>query len=102
MHLFTLIFANITTLSSIVGIVGFFFSPTITIVCAAISLINSIIQVIWGDQTNIGTEIATIFVGIIIALIFHLPIINTIAIALCIVEAIIGILGYIQGHIMMK
>lgn len=92
---FATIFGVLSTIAAIVGVVFFFINPTVTIICAIISALNSLVQVIWGDQNNLNTEIATIVIGVIIALIADFSIFNTICFALCIVEALMTVIGWI-------
>lgn len=89
------IFGILSVVAAIVGVIFFFINPTVTIVCAVISILNSIIQVVCGDQNNLTTEIATIVIAIIIALIADISIFNTICFALCIVEALMTVIGWI-------
>lgn len=83
------------SLSSIIGIVAFFCNaPVITAICAGVTLIDSFLQVVFGDQNNFNTEIVTIIIGVIIGLVTDIGIVNGIAIALCFGCAIMTILGW--------
>ena len=96
------IIGAISTLVSFVGVIGFFFNPTITVVCGIISAADSLLQFFFGQQNNLSTEIFTVIVSLIIALIFKLSILTTICFALCLVSAIFSILGWIQMFTLMR
>lgn len=86
----------VSTLAAIVGIITYFINPTITIICGIISFINSLIQIFFGDQNNITTEIITIIIGLIAALIFDAPIFACICFALCIGEILLLLIGWLM------
>lgn len=70
---------------ALVGILCFFIGhPTITLFCAAFSLLHSFLNVVFGDQNNLMTEMFTIFVGMIVAVVFKLNMLNVVAVAICI------------------
>lgn len=92
----------ISTIASIIGIIFFFINPTVTIICAVISALNSILQVAFGDQNNITTEIVTIIIAVIVALIIQKPIFPIICFAICIADAIMSVLGLISMFIFYK
>ena len=92
----------LSILASIIGAIFFFVNPTITIVCAIICVFNSIVQVICRNQKNLITEILTVIIAIIIAAIADLLIFDTICFALCIVEALMNIFGWIFMFVAMK
>lgn len=96
------IFHVLSILAAIIGIIFFFINPAITIVCAIISVLNSIIQVVFGGQNNLNTEIATIIIAVIIALIIDTSIINIICFALCAADILMLISGWIFMLIMYK
>ena len=85
----------LSILASIIGVRFFFINPTITIICAVVTLFNSVVQTVCGDQNNLNTEIFTVVIAIIIALIAELSIFNIIGFALCIVETLMNIIGWI-------
>ena len=89
------VFGFLSALISIIGIILFFINPIITIICAAFSIINSILQVFIGEQNNFSTEIFTIIISVIVAFIAKISYINTISFALCIGDALLQIVGWI-------
>lgn len=93
---FITILGAVSTIASIVGIIFFFIDPTVTIICAIISALNSILQIALGDQNNITTEIVTIIIAVIVALIMQKTIFPIICFALCLVDALMSILGWIS------
>lgn len=94
---YTTIMQFIGLLASIVGIVCFYTGyKNITLICGSITLIDSFFQVISGEQNGLVTEIFTIIVGLIIALIFKIPIFACIALALCIATLLLTIIGWIS------
>ena len=97
MFLFLNIFSIISNVFSIVGIIcGFSGIYALLYIASGITLMNSFMQVIFGVQKNFITEIATIIVGVIISLIFKIPMLIAIAFALCFAELIMYILGIIM------
>ena len=99
---FISILGAISTIASIVGIIFFFINPTVTIVCAAISALNSILQVTFADQNNITTEIVTIIIAVIVAFIIQKPIFPIICFALCLGDTLMSVLGWISMFIFYK
>lgn len=85
----------ISSLTSILGTIFYFFNPTVTIVCAILSILNSLIQVVFGDQNNLNTEIATIIIAAIVALFIKTSIFNFTCFAICAVDSLILIIGWI-------
>ena len=92
----------VSSISAIVGVVFWFINPTVTIVCALITIIDSIIQVIFGDQNNLTSEIATVIISAIISLIAKTPTFETICFGLCLVAAVFAIIGWISMLISYK
>ena len=95
MYQFARFFNFVSSIASMIGIVCFFINPTITIICGILSLVNSILQVAFSDQNNLSTEITTIIIAIILALIIKTPIIPLIALFLCGVEILMLIISWI-------
>lgn len=93
---------TLSTISSVIGLIYFFINPTVTIICGIISIINSIIQVLFSDQNSLTTETLTIFISIIVALIIHKPIFQTVCFALCIGDVLFLLLGWIHLIIIFK
>lgn len=90
-------FGLISSLISVIGIILFFINPVFTIFCAAFSIINSILQVFFGEQNSFSTEtiIIIIIIAVIIASLAKISYINTISFALCIGEVLLCIIGWI-------
>lgn len=82
-------------LSSVAGLIFFSSNPQVTLVCAAISLINSFIQVTFGSQNGFTTEAIAIVAGIAIALFTELPWYHSIALTICVEGVLLQIVGYI-------
>ena len=85
----------LSTISSIVGTIFFFINIKVTIICAILAIIDSFIQVIFGDQNNLVTEILTVIVAVIVALIRDANIFHYAAFALCVVSAVFTVIGWI-------
>lgn len=87
-------------LSFIVAIAGIVFlilgMRVFLIVCAIVTLVDSVIQVTLGDQNGFFTEIAMVAIGGILA-IFKLDFLTCAAAALCIETAAFTGLGLIMG-----
>ena len=85
MKKFVEILGTIEFLASLAGIICFFTGhQTITLFCAAFSILHSFLNVVFGDQNNLGTEIFTIFVALIVAVVFKLDMLSVVAVAVCI------------------
>jgi hypothetical protein len=77
-------FNSIGILASICGIVLYFtVDGNWAIWCAAISLFSSILNVLFGNQNTLITEVLFAIVGFVIASIFELPIIPIISLSVC-------------------
>lgn len=92
---FATIFGVLSTIVSILGIIFFFINPSVTCYCALFSLLNSLIQITVGGQNNLNTEISTIIIALIIALIGRLNILRTISFAICLIDVLMYIFGLI-------
>lgn len=101
MFLISRIFSLLTTIISIIGIIFYFVNPTVTTVCACFSVINSFIQIIYGDQKNFSTEILTVIIAVIVSGIRDLSYWNTICFSLCIADVLLAVLGWISLLILM-
>lgn len=87
----------ISFVASVSGIICYFTGLfTITLICGLITLLDSAIQVFWGEQNNFVTEIITIIIGAMVALIFHLPFFACIFLFLCIGSAFMMLFGWIS------
>lgn len=89
------VFSYFSSLSSLVGIVFFFFDPRVTLICAAISLFNSVIQVFFGSQNGFTTEILEILIGAVISWVFDLTWYHSVALILCIGDFFLMLIGCI-------
>lgn len=85
MKKFVEVMGAIEFLTSLAGIICFFTGhETITYFCAAFSLLHSFLNVVFGEQNGFGTEILTIIVGMIVAVVFKLDMLGVVAVAICI------------------
>ena len=86
-------------ISSIIGVLSFFVFPAyfsvIVLVCACLCMLHSVLNVIFGDQNNLTTEITTIIIGVIISLIFHLNMRNTICVSICVAEILFTLFPFL-------
>ena len=89
----------LTWISFLLGIAGIVFyylrNYTITYICAGISIFHSVINVLWGDQKGFGSEIVTVIIGILVALIFKCSFWPCLAVAVCYGEILICLGGLI-------
>ena len=82
--------------ASVVGIVLFFGKGADLIVWFALfSLLSSLVNVVWGDQNNLNTEILTIIIGAVISSFTALTLLSGISIALCVGDVVMQIIGYV-------
>ena len=96
MKIFAVIFQYISFVIAVIGIICYFNNTYfLTIICGFFTLIDSFIQVLWGDQNNFNTEIAFIVIAVVIALIFKLPLLPFIALILCITSVLFELIGWI-------
>jgi len=85
MKKFVEVLGGIEFFVAIAGIVCFFTGhETITLFCAAFSILHSFLNVVFGEQNGFGTEFLTVFVGLIVAVVFKLDMFSVVAVALCI------------------
>jgi len=85
MKKFVEVMGTIEFLTSLAGVICFFTGhQAITLFCAAFSLLHSFLNVVFGDQNNLGTEIFTVIVAMIVAVIFKLDMLGVVAVAICI------------------
>ena len=90
------IISAISTIFAIAGIVCFFCGlRTITIICAVVTIIDSFVQIRWGDQNNFVTEIIAAIVGVFVALFTKTNIVHLISVALCIWCIVALLFGWI-------
>lgn len=87
----------ITNVTPFIGIVFYFLNfPTITIACAILQLLNSVIQCINGTQKGLFTEIITLVGAIIINIFVKASVIPFCALVFCIVDALMVAVGIIM------
>ena len=85
-------FSVIDTLSTIIGIIFYYIGlPIVTIISACLSILDSILQVKYGDQNSLATEVITVIIGVIVALIAKISIIPCVAVTICFGSAILGV-----------
>ena len=95
--LFIEILTWISFLLSIVGIVFYYLGyDAITFICAGISLVHSFINVCWGDQNGFVTEILTLIVGSLVAVIFKCEFWACLAVAICYGDVVFTLPGFIS------
>lgn len=71
----------------IAGVVCYFLgADKILYICAALSLLHSVLNIRYGGQNNLATEVITVIVAALAALIFKLPYLRTICVFLCAAE----------------
>ena len=101
--MFSKISGVISTISSIIGIYAFF-NNSISLLCwcAVISIANSFIQVIFGEQNNLNTEILTAIIFLIISFFTKSPWFVIVAFGFCLADTILSVLGWIGMLIMLK
>lgn len=96
--MFSLILQIAATIAALAGTVCYFIPSVqdwVIIVCAAVTLCESLEQVFVSQKQNsLITEIATCLIAWVVASIAHLPILVTIAFALCLVENLLSIPTY--------
>ena len=85
MKKFVEILGVVELIVAIAGIICFFTgNVTITLYCAAFSLLHSLLNIIFGDQNGFGSELLTILIGVAVALIFKLDMLGVASVAVCI------------------
>ncbi len=84
---------------AIFGIYSCPYDTYTVIACGCITLVNSLIQVLWGGQNNLNTEILTIIIGFIIASIFNLPVFPCVFLCLCVADVLLAVLGWLWALI---
>ena len=91
---FTNIVSVLSIVLCIVGIVFFFINPIITVICGVFSALNSIIQILFGEQNGLTTEVITIAIAAVIAKITNSSTIIAICFGLCIIDLLFSIIGW--------
>lgn len=90
-----MILQTISFLCACAGTIFYFCNlPLLAVLCGVITLAESITNVLRGTQNNLITEIATLIIGLILALIFRLHIPSTLAVALCISNLLFTVIGW--------
>lgn len=101
--MFATILGILSTITSVVGTIAFFNQATALLcICAVISIVNSLVQVIGGSQNNLNTEIATVVIFSIISFFTNNGWLNMVAFGLCVVEVAMTVLGWIMMLFMMR
>lgn len=78
------------------GVVFYFTgNVTYTYFCAAFSLLHSFLNVVFGDQNDWSSELATMLIAVVISLIIKKQMLDIIAVALCIASVLFGLPGLI-------
>lgn len=91
------IFSVLSLVVSLVGIVLFFAGIRWAVaICAAVSLLNSVLQVFCGDQNNFITEIITLVFGGLIGALTNIGLLDGMAIAICAVEVVAFVIGLVM------
>lgn len=88
-------------LFAIGGIVCFFLKLyNITVICACLTILNTLLQLMVGGQRDFAIEIAAVIIGLLAARIVKAPL-NTwvyyVSLALCFGDALLQILGWTGG-----
>lgn len=81
---------------AILGIIFWFINPLVTVICAVLTLIDSVIQIKYGGQNGFATEILEIIIGSAIAIIAKLNYLNTVSFVLCIGTFLLWFVGIIS------
>ena len=88
--------AIISFIASIIGVICYYSDIyQVTIICGIISLINSFLHVIFGNQNSLATEIVTIIIAAIIAIIFEFPFFSFVSLFICIADILFQLIGLI-------
>lgn len=95
MYKFAVIISHVSGVTSIIGLICAFVYPPLALVLGGFSLFTSVMNVWFGDQNNFVTEIIAIGVGVVIGLLFEVDMVVAIAGAVCGLEAVIAIVGWI-------
>lgn len=79
-------------ITSAVGIFAFYAGLYwLLYVCAALSVIHSLLNMTYGGQNNLGSELLALVVGAVLALILHRPGVPYCAVALCYLDVLLMI-----------
>lgn len=90
------VISSITNITPFIGIIFYFLNfPAITIACAILQLLNSVIQCINGTQKGLLTEIITLVGAIIINIFVKASVIPFCALVFCIIDALMIAVGII-------
>ena len=101
--MFAKISGVISTIISIVGVIAFFSDSIVLLYwCAAISIVNSLVQTISGEQNNLSTEVVTVFIFSIVSFFTKTKWIIMIAFGLCLVDALMSLIGWIANIILIS
>ena len=85
---------TIEGITSLIGVILYFVGfKNLIFIFAGFSLIHSILNVAFGDQNNLATEIVAILIGVAVAYWRGLNPIMTAALALCICSVLMFLIG---------
>lgn len=85
-------------IASVVGIIFFFRGNTdVTCVCAVLTIVDSVVQCIWGDQKNLVTEIAAVIIGAILSAFLPGGFLALASVALCIETVAFTVIGWLAA-----
>ena len=84
-------------ITSIVGIVAFFLGAYwLVYICAALSVIHSLLNIRYGGQNNLGSEITALIIAAIVVLVAHLPGPPVMCVSLCMLDVLLGIISHVM------
>lgn len=86
-------------IASVFGVISKFILPasfpTIILISAIICVLEAIINYLFGELNGFQIDITAIVIGVIVALVFHFDLRNSICVAICIKHIVINILPWI-------
>lgn len=89
---FTFITMLISIIAAIIGIIFFYQGNTnVTIICAAVAIVDSIIQFKWGGLTSFFTIILASVIGIIVASFTKSSTIDIVSVAICMETSLLSL-----------
>lgn len=94
-QIFPNVFSVLDFIICVFGLIIIFFNPPIILFCAAFSLLNSYVQVIFSKQNNFNTEILTIVVAVVISFFIKTSWFIAVAFALCAADVLFSVIDYV-------
>lgn len=83
-------------ITSIIGIVAFFLGAYwLLYICAALSVLHSLLNLRYGEQKNLGSEIMALIIAAIVVLAAHLPGPPVMCVSLCMLDVLLGIVSLV-------